>query len=71
MRAFEGEGEVVSCEESGRALRAGCRLRVQLRRAQAAFLAVLDEVPLGDLVDGPAAPLLLLTPAPPGPARAT
>ncbi|MBW4705835.1 MULTISPECIES: Rrf2 family transcriptional regulator [unclassified Micromonospora] len=66
VRAFEGEGEVVSCEESGCALRAGCRLRVQLRRAQAAFLAVLDEVPLGDLVDAsPTA--LLLSLAPPAP----
>lgn len=67
VRAFEGEGEVVSCEESGCALRAGCRLRVQLRRAQTAFLAVLDEVPLGDLVDDPAA-TLLLTLVPPAPA---
>ncbi|MBO4163504.1 RrF2 family transcriptional regulator [Micromonospora antibiotica] len=66
VRAFEGEGEVVSCEESGCALRASCRLRVQLRRAQAAFLAVLDEVPLGDLVDAsPTA--LLLSLAPPAP----
>ncbi|QDY07407.1 Rrf2 family transcriptional regulator [Micromonospora sp. HM134] len=68
VRAFEGEGEVVSCEETGCALRAGCRLRVQLRRAQAAFLAVLDEMPLGELAGGPAA-ALLLTPVP-GPAAA-
>ncbi|KWV31016.1 RrF2 family transcriptional regulator [Micromonospora rifamycinica] len=59
VRAFEGEGEVVACEESGCALRAGCRLRVQLRRAQAAFLAALDEVPVGELVDDPAVPSLL------------
>ncbi|WFE64862.1 Rrf2 family transcriptional regulator [Micromonospora sp. WMMD714] len=59
VRAFEGEGEVVACEESGCALRAGCRLRVQLRRAQAAFLAALDEVPVGELVDDPAVPPLL------------
>ncbi|MEU1888065.1 Rrf2 family transcriptional regulator [Micromonospora rifamycinica] len=59
VRAFEGEGEVVACEESGCVLRAGCRLRVQLRRAQAAFLAALDEVPVGELVDDPAAPPLL------------
>ncbi|MEV0158358.1 Rrf2 family transcriptional regulator [Micromonospora sp. NPDC050686] len=65
VRAFEGEDEVVACEESGCTLRAGCRLRGQLRRAQAAFLAVLDEVRLGDLVDEPSAPLLLaLTAAP-------
>ena len=66
VRAFEGEDEVVACEESGCTLRAGCRLRVQLRRAQAAFLAVLDDVRLGDLVDaGPAGPLLLTIAAPP------
>ncbi|NYF58163.1 RrF2 family transcriptional regulator [Micromonospora purpureochromogenes] len=59
VRAFEGEGEVVACEESGCALRADCRLRVQLRRAQAAFLAVLDDVRLGDLAGSPAAPVLL------------
>ncbi|WP_446213661.1 RrF2 family transcriptional regulator [Micromonospora sp. IBSANI012] len=59
VRAFEGEGEVVACEESGCALRADCRLRVQLRRAQAAFLAVLDDVRLGDLAGNPAAPVLL------------
>ncbi|MEU7620423.1 Rrf2 family transcriptional regulator [Micromonospora rifamycinica] len=67
VRAFEGEGEVVACEESGCALRAGCRLRVQLRRAQAAFLAALDEVPVGELVDDPAVPPLL-TLAPTAPA---
>ncbi|MGN9805764.1 RrF2 family transcriptional regulator [Micromonospora sp. L32] len=59
VRAFEGEGEVVACEESGCALRGDCRLRVQLRRAQAAFLAVLDDVRLGDLAGSPAAPVLL------------
>ncbi|MEU5788986.1 Rrf2 family transcriptional regulator [Micromonospora purpureochromogenes] len=65
VRAFEGEGEVVACEESGCALRSDCRLRVQLRRAQAAFLAVLDDVRLGDLADSPATPVLLtLTPRP-------
>ncbi|KKK06843.1 Rrf2 family transcriptional regulator [Micromonospora sp. HK10] len=59
VRAFEGDGEVVSCEEPACPLVGGCRLRGQLRRAQAAFLAVLDEVRLGDLVAGPAGPLLL------------
>lgn len=58
---------MVACEESGCALRAGCRLRVQLRRAQAAFLAALDEVPVGELVDDPAVPPLL-TLAPTAPA---
>ncbi|MEV0006426.1 Rrf2 family transcriptional regulator [Micromonospora sp. NPDC050980] len=59
VRAFEGDGEVVNCNEPACPLVAGCRLRGELRRAQAAFLAVLDEVRLGDLVDGAAGPLLL------------
>lgn len=57
VRAFEGDGEVVSCEQPACPLRAGCRLRVELRRAQAAFLAALDGVRLGDLVDVDAGPL--------------
>jgi Rrf2 family nitric oxide-sensitive transcriptional repressor len=59
VRAFEGNDEVVNCEQPSCPLVAGCRLRGQLRRAQAAFLAVLDGVRLGDLVDGAAGPLLL------------
>lgn len=60
VRAFEGDGEVVACERSACPLVAGCRLRGELRRAQSAFLAVLDEVRLGDLVsaDAGAGPLL-------------
>ncbi|WP_431974507.1 RrF2 family transcriptional regulator [Micromonospora haikouensis] len=68
VRAFEGDDEVVSCEQPACPLAVGCRLRGQLRRAQAAFLAVLDETRLADLVDGPAGPLLLTLgprPAPP------
>ncbi|GAA4567006.1 Rrf2 family transcriptional regulator [Micromonospora coerulea] len=64
VRAFEGDDEVVACEQPGCPLVAGCRLRGELRRAQAAFLAVLDEVRLGDLVAGPAGPLLLALGAP-------
>ncbi|MFG1829474.1 RrF2 family transcriptional regulator [Micromonospora chersina] len=60
VRAFEGDDEVVSCEQPACPLIAGCRLRGELRRAQAAFLAVLDGVRLGDLVDGAAGPVLLL-----------
>ncbi|KIR65919.1 MULTISPECIES: RrF2 family transcriptional regulator [Micromonospora] len=59
VRAFEGDDEVVSCEQPACPLAVDCRLRGQLRRAQAAFLAVLDETRLADLVDGPAGPLLL------------
>ncbi|MDG4801877.1 Rrf2 family transcriptional regulator [Micromonospora sp. WMMD980] len=59
VRAFEGDGEVVNCAEPACPLVAGCRLRGELRRARAAFLAVLDGVRLGDLVDGAAGPLLL------------
>ncbi|WP_433349049.1 RrF2 family transcriptional regulator [Micromonospora sp. CA-111912] len=59
VRAFEGDDEVVSCEQPACPLAADCRLRGQLRRAQEAFLAVLDETRLGDLVDGQTGPLLL------------
>ncbi|SCG76697.1 RrF2 family transcriptional regulator [Micromonospora inositola] len=65
VRAFEGDDEVVACEQPACPLVAGCRLRGELRRAQAAFLAVLDGVRLGDLVDGPTGPLLLTLGAPP------
>jgi Rrf2 family transcriptional regulator, nitric oxide-sensitive transcriptional repressor len=62
VRAFEGSSEVVACEQPACPLVAGCRLRGELRRAQAAFLAVLDEVRLDDLVsaDAAAGPLPLL-----------
>ncbi|MCW3815033.1 Rrf2 family transcriptional regulator [Micromonospora sp. DR5-3] len=65
VRAFEGDDEVVSCEQPACPLVAGCRLRGELRRAQAAFLAVLEEVRLGDLVDGPTGRILLSLGAPP------
>ncbi|MCP3782101.1 MULTISPECIES: Rrf2 family transcriptional regulator [Micromonospora] len=65
VRAFEGDDEVVNCEQPACPLVAGCRLRGELRRAQAAFLAVLDGVRLGDLADGAAGPLLLALGAPP------
>jgi Rrf2 family nitric oxide-sensitive transcriptional repressor len=64
VRAFEGDDEVVSCEQPVCPLVGGCRLRGQLRRAQAAFLAVLDEVRLGDLADGAAGSFLLGLTAP-------
>ncbi|WP_319458423.1 Rrf2 family transcriptional regulator [Micromonospora sp. RTP1Z1] len=64
VRAFEGDDEVVACEQPACPLVAGCRLRGELRRAQAAFLAFLDDVRLGDLVDGPVGPLLLTLDAP-------
>ncbi|MCZ7424650.1 Rrf2 family transcriptional regulator [Micromonospora sp. WMMA1949] len=65
VRAFEGDGEVVDCARPVCPLVAECRLRGELRRAQAAFLAVLDGVRLGDLVHGSAGPLLLSLGAPP------
>ncbi|MFG2108968.1 RrF2 family transcriptional regulator [Micromonospora chersina] len=64
VRAFEGDDEVVNCEQPACPLVAGCRLRGELRRAQAAFLAVLDGVRLGDLADGAAGPVLLALGAP-------
>ncbi|MGC1213244.1 MAG: Rrf2 family transcriptional regulator [Micromonospora sp.] len=65
VRAFEGDDEVVACEEPACPLVAGCRLRGELRRAQRAFLAILDGVSLGDLVAGPAGPVLLTLGVPP------
>ncbi|MEH0973700.1 Rrf2 family transcriptional regulator [Micromonospora sp. CPCC 205546] len=59
VRAFEGDDEVVSCDEPACSLRAACRLRGELRRARDAFLGVLDGVTLGGLVDGPTGAALL------------
>jgi Rrf2 family nitric oxide-sensitive transcriptional repressor len=59
VREFEGQEEVVACDEPPCPLRSGCRLRSALRRAQQAFLATLDEVRLDDLVGTPTGPLLL------------
>lgn len=59
VRALEGDDEVVDCDRPACPLRAGCRLREELRRARAAFLDVLDRVRLADLVDDPTGPLLL------------
>lgn len=59
IRAFEDDDEVVSCDAPACPLRAACRLRDELRRARDAFLAVLDDVTLDDLVDSPTGPLLL------------
>src|SRR5919201_5987081 len=50
VRAFEGDAEVVDCDTPPCPLRGGCRLRGALRTAQAAFLAALDEVTLGELL---------------------
>jgi Rrf2 family nitric oxide-sensitive transcriptional repressor len=59
VREFEGEEEVVACDEPPCPLRSGCRLRSALRRAQQAFLATLDEVRLDDLIEAPTGLLLL------------
>ncbi|BCL16597.1 RrF2 family transcriptional regulator [Micromonospora sagamiensis] len=59
VRAFEGDDEVVDCDRPACPLLPGCRLRGALRRAQDAFLDVLDQVRLGDLVAGSAGPVLL------------
>ncbi|WDZ87793.1 RrF2 family transcriptional regulator [Micromonospora cathayae] len=59
VRAFEGDDEVVDCDRPACPLRSACTLRGELRRAQRAFLDVLDQVRLGDLVSGPASPMLL------------
>ncbi|MFI6819894.1 RrF2 family transcriptional regulator [Micromonospora sp. NPDC050187] len=59
VRAFEGDDEVVDCDRPACPLVPACRLRGELRRAQDAFLDVLDGVRLGDLVAGSAGPVLL------------
>jgi Rrf2 family transcriptional regulator, nitric oxide-sensitive transcriptional repressor len=58
VRDFEGDGEVVDCEDPPCPLRGACRLRRALRRAQEAFLAELDAIPLRGLVERPTGPLL-------------
>jgi Rrf2 family nitric oxide-sensitive transcriptional repressor len=64
VRAFEGEGEVVDCATPPCPLRHGCRLRSVLHRAQQAFLATLDDVPLDELIAAPTGPILLGLTAP-------
>ncbi|GAA4385908.1 Rrf2 family transcriptional regulator [Brevibacterium pityocampae] len=65
VRELEGVGAVVDCSTCP--LRGNCRLKSVLDRAEQAFLAVLDEVCLSDLVDSPTGPVLLtLLSGPPG-----
>ncbi|SDK51237.1 Rrf2 family transcriptional regulator, nitric oxide-sensitive transcriptional repressor [Nonomuraea maritima] len=60
VRALEGEGDVVGCEDDPPCpLRSACRLRMALRQAREAFYASLDTVTVGSLVDQPTGPLLL------------
>ncbi|WP_007024946.1 RrF2 family transcriptional regulator [Saccharomonospora iraqiensis] len=59
VRWFEGDDEVVGCEDPPCPLRGGCRLRSALHRAHEAFLRSLDEVSLADLVHDPTGPVLL------------
>jgi Rrf2 family transcriptional regulator, nitric oxide-sensitive transcriptional repressor len=66
VRELEGSGDVVGCEDSPPCpLRGQCRLRSLLREAQNAFYSALEPYAVGDLVDGPAGPVLLgLSPRP-------
>ncbi|MEU8632577.1 Rrf2 family transcriptional regulator [Amycolatopsis sp. NPDC048633] len=59
VRYFEGDAEVVNCDEPPCPLRDVCRLRGALHVAQEAFFASLDEVPLTALVAPPTGPVLL------------
>ncbi|WBB81644.1 Rrf2 family transcriptional regulator [Micromonospora sp. WMMD882] len=59
VRAFEGDDEVVDCHRPACPLLGACALRGELRRAQRAFLDVLDQVRLGDLAAGAAGSVLL------------
>ncbi len=68
VRALEGGGDVVACEDDPPCpLRAACRLRGELRRAQEAFFAALDEVTVESLVAGPTGPVLVALRPPEGP----
>jgi Rrf2 family transcriptional regulator, nitric oxide-sensitive transcriptional repressor len=59
-RRLEGPGEVIQCEgDAPCPLRSNCRLRAQLRRAQEAFFAVLDELTLAELAEPPTRAVLL------------
>ncbi|GAA4881577.1 Rrf2 family transcriptional regulator [Saccharopolyspora cebuensis] len=66
VRALEGEGDVVGCEEEPPCpLRSACRLRAALRAAQDAFYSALDPLTVDDLVSAPTGPVLLgLSPPP-------
>ncbi|MGI8332357.1 RrF2 family transcriptional regulator [Actinomadura scrupuli] len=60
VRELEGEAEVVACEGGVPCpLRAACRLRGALRKAQQAFYASLDPLTVDDLVAAPTGPVLL------------
>ncbi|EMF02045.1 Rrf2 family transcriptional regulator [Streptomyces mobaraensis NBRC 13819 = DSM 40847] len=60
VRALEGSGDVVGCEDDPPCpLRGACRLRGALRDAQEAFFAALDPITVQDLVRQPTGPVLL------------
>ncbi|MCD9140759.1 RrF2 family transcriptional regulator [Streptomyces albireticuli] len=60
VRALEGTGDVVGCEDDPPCPLAGaCRLRGALRAAQEAFYAALDPYTVEDLVARPTGPVLL------------
>ncbi|SDS09162.1 RrF2 family transcriptional regulator [Actinopolymorpha singaporensis] len=60
VRELEGVRDVVGCEDDPPCpLRAACRLRSLLRKAQEAFYATLDPVTVDDLVASPTGPVLL------------
>jgi Rrf2 family nitric oxide-sensitive transcriptional repressor len=60
VRELEGVGDVVGCQDDPPCpLRAACRLRAALRRAQEAFYATLDPLTVADLVAAPTRHVLL------------
>ncbi|ACU37683.1 Rrf2 family transcriptional regulator [Actinosynnema pretiosum subsp. pretiosum] len=59
VRRFEGEDEVVDCEQGPCPLHRACLLRGALRTAREAFFASLDTVLLRDLIAPPTGPVLL------------
>lgn len=52
VRLLEPSHDLIDCETQPCALRSGCRLKGALRRAEAAFYAVLDKLSLADMVEG-------------------
>jgi Rrf2 family nitric oxide-sensitive transcriptional repressor len=52
VRLLEPGHDLIDCETQPCALRSGCRLKGALRRAEAAFYAVLDKVTLAEMIEG-------------------
>ncbi|WP_428966765.1 RrF2 family transcriptional regulator [Micromonospora fluostatini] len=65
VRAFEGDDGVVDCHRPACPVLPNCQLRVELRRAHEAFIGVLDDVRIADLIKGAPGALLRTLSVPP------